>query len=545
MSENESKITQQEQMLKGTAWLTAGNFISRLLGAVYIIPWYAWMGKHAPEANALFGMGYEIYALFLLVSTVGIPVAVAKQVSKYNTLGQPEMSTYLVRKIFHFMIVLGAIFALIMYIGSPFFTFLSRGGKELIPVLRSLTLAVLVFPCMSVLRGFFQGFNNLKPYAMSQVAEQLIRVIWMLLTAFFIMNIGSKDYVSAVTQSTFAAFIGMFASLAVLFYFLLKYRLLSAIMGPKPENITIDTKSLIFETIKEAIPFIVTGSAIQLFKLIDQFTFGNTMALFTTYSNVQLKVMFAYFSTNPGKVTMILIAVATAIAGVGIPLLTENFVKNDKKAAASLVINNVQMLLIFMFPAIVASVVLSKPLYTLFYGKPDSLALGLFIASLIQTIFLALYTILAPMLQALFENKKAILYFGYGILVKILLQVPLIYFFHAYGPVLSTTFALIIPIVLMYRRIQKITSFNVIKINRTMLLVVITTLIMLIFTLLGQFIVHLFLPEVTRFTSILYLVIVGGIAVVIYGALALITRLLDKMFGEKSKRLRERLHLDF
>lgn len=78
-----------------------------------------------------------------------------------------------------------------------------------------------------------------------------------------------------------------------------------------------------------------------------------------------------------------------------------------------------------------------------------------------------------------------------------------------------------------------------------MLLVVITTLIMLIFTLLGQFIVHLFLPEVTRFTSILYLVIVGGIAVVIYGALALITRLLDKMFGEKSKRLRERLHLDF
>lgn len=544
MSENESKITQQEQMLKGTAWLTAGNFISRLLGAVYIIPWYAWMGKHAPEANALFGMGYEIYALFLLVSTVGIPVAVAKQVSKYNTLGQPEMSTYLVRKIFHFMIILGAIFALIMYIGSPFFTFLSRGGKELIPVLRSLTLAVLVFPCMSVLRGFFQGFNNLKPYAMSQVAEQLIRVIWMLLTAFFIMNIGSKDYVSAVTQSTFAAFIGMFASLAVLFYFLWKYRLLSAIMGPKPENITIDTKSLIFETIKEAIPFIVTGSAIQLFKLIDQFTFGNTMALFTTYSNVQLKVMFAYFSTNPGKVTMILIAVATAIAGVGIPLLTENFVKNDKKAAASLVINNIQMLLIFMFPAIVASVVLSKPLYTLFYGKPDSLALGLFIASLIQTIFLALYTILAPMLQALFENKKAILYFGYGILVKILLQVPLIYFFHAYGPVLSTTFALIIPIVLMYRRIQKITGFNVIKINRTMLLVVITTLIMLIFTLLGQFIVHLFLPEVTRFTSILYLVIVGGIAVVIYGALALITRLLDKMFGEKSKRLRERLHLD-
>ena len=51
---------------------------------------------------------------------------------------------------------------------------------------------------------------------------------------------------------------------------------------------------------------------------------------------------------------MILIAVATAIAGVGIPLLTENFVKKDKKAAARLVVNNLQMLMIFIIPAIIA-----------------------------------------------------------------------------------------------------------------------------------------------------------------------------------------------
>ncbi|MCC9714668.1 polysaccharide biosynthesis protein, partial [Streptococcus agalactiae] len=118
------------------------------------------------------------------------------------------------------------------------------------------------------------------------------------------------------------------------------------------------------ETVKEAIPFIITGAAIQIFKLIDQFSFGNTMALFTNYSSEELRVMFAYFSSNPGKVTMILIAVATAIAGVGIPLLTENFVKNDKKAAARLVVNNLQMLLMFLLPAVAGSVILAKPLYT-------------------------------------------------------------------------------------------------------------------------------------------------------------------------------------
>ncbi|MGT2750757.1 putative polysaccharide biosynthesis protein [Streptococcus orisasini] len=543
MSEKKTKMSQQEQMVRGTVWLTAGNFISRLLGAVYIIPWYAWMGRYAAEANALFGMGYEIYALFLLISTVGIPVAVAKQVSKYNTLGDPQKSTYLVRKILHFMLILGAVFALIMYVGSPFFASLSRGGRDLVPVLRSLTLAVLVFPSMSVLRGFFQGFNNLKPYAMSQIAEQVIRVIWMLLTAFFIMKMGSGNYVEAVTQSTFAAFVGMFAGIAVLIYFLWKNSLLAVLFGKKPDNMVIDTKDLLIETVKEAIPFIITGSAIQVFKLIDQFTFGNTMALFTDYSDRELKVMFAYFSTNPGKVTMILIAVATAIAGVGIPLLTENFVKKDRKASARLVVNNLQMLMTFIIPAIAGSVILAKPLYTVFYGLPQGQALGLFTASLLQTVILAVYTVLAPMLQALFENRKAIRYFVYGVIVKFILQVPLIYFFHAYGPIIATSLALLLPIVLMYRRIQEITGFNRTAVRRTSLLVLILTALMALAVVLAVWLLSLFLTDESRVSSLIYVLLVGCVGIGVYGILGLVSHLLDKMLGDKAQLLRQKLHL--
>ena len=201
--------TQQQQMLRGTAWMTASNIISRLLGALYIIPWYAWMGKQGDQANALFGQGYNIYALFLLISTAGIPVAIAKQVSKYNTLGKMETSFFLLKRILYYMIGLGLIFGVFMYFASPWMSYLSGGDENLVRVMRSLSWAVVIFPSMSVLRGFFQGFNNMKPYALSQIAEQIIRVIWMLLATFFIMKIGTGDYVTAVVQSTFAAFIGM------------------------------------------------------------------------------------------------------------------------------------------------------------------------------------------------------------------------------------------------------------------------------------------------------------------------------------------------
>ncbi|WP_049492567.1 putative polysaccharide biosynthesis protein [Streptococcus constellatus] len=534
---------QQKQMLLGTAWLTASNFISRFLGAIYIIPWYIWMGKHGAEANGLFTMGYNIYAWFLLISTAGVPVAVAKQVAKYNTMDQKDHSFTLIREFLKFMLLLGAIFAVVMYLLSPFFAHVSGVGKELIPVMQSLSWAVLVFPAMSVIRGFFQGFNNLKPYAISQIAEQVIRVIWMLLTTFFIMKLGSKDYAAAVTQSTFAAFIGMFASMAVLVYFLWKANLLSSILHKPVSSTNINSRALLVDTIREAIPFIITGSAIQLFQIIDQVTFINVMKWFTNYTNSQLVVMFSYFSANPNKITMILIAVATSIGGVGIPLLTENYVKGDLKSAARLVQDNLSMLLLFLLPATIGSVLVARPLYTIFYGRPDSLALGLFIFAMLQTIILGIYTVLSPMIQALFQNRKAIIYFGYGVLVKLILQIPFIYLFRAYGPLLATTVGLIVPIVLMYQHIRQVTGLNQrILVKRSLLIGILTAIMSLLIAIVEVVLGVLFYPN-GRISSMLYLIMIGGLGMIIYGAMALRVRLLDRFIGEKAQSLREKFHI--
>ena len=534
---------QQAQMLRGTVWLTASNFISRLLGAAYIIPWYIWMGKHGAEANGLFTMGYNIYAWFLLISTAGVPVAVAKQVAKYNTKGQEEHSFAMIRGFLKFMSLLGLIFAIIMYVLSPVFANLSGGGKDLIPVMQSLSWAVLIFPSMSVIRGFFQGHNNLKPYAISQIAEQVIRVIWMLLTAYFIMKVGSGDYVEAVTQSTFAAFIGMGASLLVLVYYLWKTGLLQHIIHRPESDSQIDTKALLWDTIREAIPFIVTGSAIQLFQIIDQMTYSNVMSWFTNFTRSELLVQFSYFSANPNKITMILIAVATSIGGVGIPLLTENYVKGDFRAAGKLVQDNLTMLVAFLLPATIGAVAIAEPLYTVFYGKPDSLALGLFILAMLQTVILGLYTVLSPMIQALFQNRKAILYFGYGVLVKLILQVPFIYLFKAYGPLLSTTIGLMIPIVLMYKEIHLVTQFNRKTVFKRSLLTAILTLIMLLVVLLSAFILGFVIKPNGRVTSMIYVALIGGVGIIVYGGLGLRLRFLDRFIGSKAASLRDKFHI--
>lgn len=532
---------QQAQMLRGTAWLTASNFISRLLGAIYIIPWYIWMGTYAAKANGLFTMGYNIYAWFLLISTAGIPVAVAKQVAKYNTMQEEEHSFALIRSFLGFMTGLGLVFALVLYLFAPWMADLSGVGKDLIPIMQSLAWAVLIFPSMSVIRGFFQGMNNLKPYAMSQIAEQVIRVIWMLLATFIIMKLGSGDYLAAVTQSTFAAFVGMVASFAVLLYFLFKEGMLQKVFETRDK---IDSKHLLMDTIKEAIPFIITGSAIQLFQILDQMTFINSMKWFTNYSNEDLVVMFSYFSANPNKITMILISVGVSIGSVGLPLLTENYVKGDLPAASRLIQDSITMLFLFLLPATVGVVMVGEPLYTVFYGKPDSLAMGLFVFAVLQSTILGLYMVLSPMLQAMFRNRKAILYFFYGSIAKLVLQIPSIAIFHSYGPLISTTIGLIIPIVLMYREICQITGVHRKIILKRTILVIILTLVMFILVGFLQWILGLVFQPTGRFWSFIYVALIGTIGGGLYGFMSLYTRLLDKVIGQaKANQLRARLKL--
>lgn len=543
MSTEKKQLTQEQLMVQGAAWSTAGNFISRLLGVLYIIPWYIWMGQYAIQANALFNMGYNVYAYFLLISTTGLNVAIAKQVAKYNSMGQQEHSYQLIRSTLKVMLVLGLVFSVLMYLGSPLFARLSGGDETLVPIMHSLSLAVFVFPVMSVIRGIFQGYKEIKPYALSQIAEQLVRVIWMLLTTFFIMKMGSKDYIAAVTQSTFAAFIGMIASMAVLFYYFWTQGLLKAIFTKTEHAIPIDIKGLLIETLKESIPFIITGSAIQAFQLIDQWTFVNTMTLFTNYTRSQLWVLFGYFNANPAKITMVLIAVAASIGSVGIALLTENYVKKDMRAAARLIINNIEMLLMFLLPALTGAIILARPLYTVFYGSSEEQAVRLFVAVLCLTLLMALYTLFSPMLQALFENRKAIYYFAYGVFVKLVLQVPLIYLFHAYGPLLATTLGLLVPIYLMYRRLHQVTRFNRKLLHKRILLTVIETALMGLIVLLASWLLGYLFKPTGRLTSLLYLVIIGGLGMGVYAYMTLLTRQLDKLIGSRAARYRQKLGL--
>lgn len=534
------QATAQEKMVQSTAWLTVGNIFSRLLGAVYVIPWYMWMQPHGEAANYLYTKGYNVYALFLMISTAGIPAAVAKQTARYNSMNEYGLSKKLLFYTLRLMTIGGIICAGIMYLGAPF---LAQGNADLIPVMRSLSVVLLIFPAMSVIRGFFQGNNNMKPYAISQIIEQIARVCYMLATAYIIMQVNQGSYKTAVVQSTFAAFIGVAFAMAVLLVSLLKERATFREMIKESSNkISFSGRQLVLQMIAQAIPFIIVGSGISIFKLIDQYSFESIMGMVTNYSAAKNAELFALISANPDKLTMVVIALGTAMATAGLPLITERFTKKDHVGLAKLVTNNIQLLFFVMMPATIGMIVLSYPLNTLFY-RPNLQGAHLLAASCIVGIMMGLFMVCSTMLQGLDGNMQAVWFLGVGILVKVLTQFPLIYMFRSYGPLIATFVGLFVANMFLLDRIHVLTGFAFRDTLNAIVKIAGMSIAMGIIAFVVKFICEAVLSSDSKVQSMIIILIVAALGGLSYIVLALKTRMADNLLGPRVDGIRRRLHI--
>ena len=78
--------------MEGAIIATLAIFFTKFLGIIYVIPFYSIVGT---QGGALYGYAYNIYNLFLIISTAGIPLAISKLTSEYNTLNMQREKAYM------------------------------------------------------------------------------------------------------------------------------------------------------------------------------------------------------------------------------------------------------------------------------------------------------------------------------------------------------------------------------------------------------------------------------------------------------------------
>lgn len=200
------------KLLKGAAVLSAAALLTKLLGMLQKIPLQNIGGD---GVFGIYNTVYPFYLLFVTLTTSGFQAAVAKLVAERQASGREGEQREVLGTAAVSMSLLGAGCAALLYFGAPW---LSRliGSSLLTPALQGAAPALLFAPLTAVLRGYFQGLQNMVPTALSQVTEQAARVAVMILLLLYLSGLHMPEHVlagGALVGSAAGAAIGLLVML--------------------------------------------------------------------------------------------------------------------------------------------------------------------------------------------------------------------------------------------------------------------------------------------------------------------------------------------
>jgi O-antigen/teichoic acid export membrane protein len=205
------------EWFRGAFILTIGALLTKILSAGYRVPFQNIVGD---IGFYIYQQVYPFYGLALVLSTYGFPVIISKHFSDLKEKNQVEKAYRFLALSFIVLSVFGIIAFLSLYYGSSWIAY-QMNDSDLALLFKVISVVFLVFPIISVLRGYFQGMGNMVPTASSQVGEQLVRVATILTIAILFTKEGMSLYMVG-SGAAFGSITGGIMAIAILIFFFLK-----------------------------------------------------------------------------------------------------------------------------------------------------------------------------------------------------------------------------------------------------------------------------------------------------------------------------------
>ncbi|WP_411953692.1 oligosaccharide flippase family protein [Alkalibacillus sp. S2W] len=536
----------QSNILKGTMMLTGANYLSKILGLLYVIPFFALVGE---SGGALYSYAYNPYQIFLTISSLGVPMAMSKFVAKYNALEDYRTKQAVFKSGLWFMAVTGVVTFLVMFFTADWLAQLfvpesgdfSNSTDDVAFVIKMVSIALIVVAPMSLVRGYFQGHASMGPSAISMVVEQIVRIGFLLAAAFVVLKVFDGTITLAVGLAAFAAFIGAIASSAILIYIYRKRRP-EILREVEQTNVSEspDKRDLYQELLSYAGPFILVGIATPLYQMVDQLTFNRAMANIglADVSESMLSVIIVYGH----KLVIIPVTLSIGLAMALLPSITEAFTKGDATTYRRYISQALLIVMLFIFPAAIGLSILADEAYGTLYAIDEA---NKYAGSILAfyapvSLFFALFTVSASMLQGVNRQNFTLLSLAVGLIIKIALNVPMITMFEAEGAVMATGLGVLTAGLLNLTVLYRTTHFELKPLFKKSLLIVILTAIMALVVIITRYLVGLpFSGDISKLQVIVQLftsVIIGGY---VYLWLAYKTTLLERLMGDRVHRLKK------
>ena len=525
--------------LAGAAISVLGIVICKVIGLVYVIPFYAIIGT---QGGALYSYAYSIYNVFLNLATSGIPVAMSKVVSEYNEMkfyNTKERVFKIGLKVISCLCVLSF---LILFIFAPSLANMIIGGVEggntvedVTMVIRVISTAVLVVPFLSVSKGYLQGHKIMQVSSIADILEQLARVIVILAGSFLSLKVFHLSLNTAVGVAVFGATAGAIVAYFYVFSKIRKAKDLKRDEKPTLAEKKITNKALVKKIIFYAMPFVIISLLQSIYVLVDVFTVVKGL-VGLGYTTAISENVVSVIQTWGSKLNMIVMSISTGIITSLIPTIASAWAVRNMKEVNGKITQALQTLFLVTIPLSVGISFMAPAVWTVFYGY-DELNSSIFQLLILSQIPLSICSVMVNTNQTMNNTKATITALGGSLIFKILLNVPFMHLFNFLG--LEAYFATIslnilidlsASIYLLYK-IKKETDISYLRAFRTLIKVIMCTLIMV----LGLSIMRLFIPSysLSRFGSALYIILYGVVGIILYFFVAYKSNTISDIVGKE------------
>ena len=502
----------KQTFIQGIITLMFSQIFIKILGLIYKLYLTNKQG-FGDAGNAIYSSSFQIYALFLTISSVGVPNAISKLVSEKYTVGDERGARRIFKVAFAMFSFIGFVSSIVLFISANYIANSILEIPETEIVLQILSPSIFFISIISVFRGYFNAKENMKPTANSQLIEQITKtVITIIIVEFIYIYIDVKEKTSFMVAG---AGIAMVIGTIICYLYLLNYYKKDEIIKKIRGNIKQDRiKDIIKDIIIVSSPITISVILGTINKNIDSFTVVRVLKKFMDIEDA--KIQYGILSGKVDTLITLPMSFNVALTTSLIPTIAAAKSKNNIKDIENKIFFSILITILIGMPASIGMISYAKQILNLLFPNASS---GEFVyqISSISIILVLLNQTVTGILQGIGKQFAPVFSLLVGVIVKLVTNIVLLNMNPqkfilggiagaAIGTVACYTVTLIINILIL-RKNLKIKIFDLSLTIKT----IIATFLMVIASKGVFYIFRIFLPErlCTIFVTLVSFIISG------------------------------------
>ena len=387
----------KQGFLQGVLTLMFSQILIKLLGMVYTL-YLTNREGFGDEGNGIVSSSYQIYAMLLTISSIGVPNAISKLVSERVAVGDHKGAHRIFKIAFATFAVIGLVGSLLLFFGAGIISkqWLQIPDAEMTMV--ALSPAIFFVAIASVMRGYFNGRQNVKATARSQTLEQVFKTAFTVIIVEIVAIISNVSTEWMAAGATVATTLATFAGFGYLYLYYKVVRKEIATEIKSTVNYKYErVKTIIKRILMVSIPIALTAIMSSLNKNIDSFTVVRSLKEFLPENEA-----LAQYGILGGKVDMLTslpLSINVAFSTALVPAISAARARRDKKTIVKKSSFSILTSMLIALPCTVGMCVFAGPILNLLFPNASSGAVVLQISSL--TI---LFTVLDQTINAILQG---------------------------------------------------------------------------------------------------------------------------------------------